>query len=428
MNAILAGKEIFIEQVIITGLRKANQSASQFYYLMQELKRLVETAGGEVVQEIRQTRPSPDPATMMGSGKILEIGEAAQAAGIKTVVFNDDLSPAQQKNIEKQIPAKIVDRARLILDIFAGRARSREGQLQVELAQLTYLVPRLTGAWRGYSQQVGGIGTRGPGERKIEVERRYVRERIKHLKKEIEEIRNHRTRARLSRQMVPIPQIALVGYTNVGKSTLLNALVGKNKGVYADDKLFATLDPTTRRVKLPHGQRVLFTDTVGFIQSLPPFLVTAFRATLEEVTQATLLVHVTDLRADNPIDQQKNVVETLKSLGADSLPTLTVHNKLDAVGPARKEAIKREGALALSSITKEGIPEFLEAVEKKLDERLVEVTFELPYQNRNLLSHIYRTGHIISEKPTEGGTALCIRIDPSNWKKISHQLSQTKHE
>jgi len=264
VNAILAGKEIFIEQVIITGLRKANQSASQFYYLMQELKRLVETAGGEVVQEIRQTRPSPDPATMMGSGKILEIGEAAQAAGIKTVVFNDDLSPAQQKNIEKQIPAKIVDRARLILDIFAGRARSREGQLQVELAQLTYLVPRLTGAWRGYSQQVGGIGTRGPGERKIEVERRYVRERIKHLKKEIEEIRNHRTRARLSRQMVPIPQIALVGYTNVGKSTLLNALVGKNKGVYADDKLFATLDPTTRRVKLPHGQRVLFYRYRGF--------------------------------------------------------------------------------------------------------------------------------------------------------------------
>src|SRR4051812_29297355 len=263
-----------LEQVVTVGIRNPRQPISKFDSLMQELRRLVETAGGAVVRQFEQPREKKDPATLVGRGKIEEVSRAIAGTGIKTVVFDDDLTAAQQKNIEKIIKAKVIDRTRLILDIFARRAKTREGQLQIELAQLNYLVPRLTGAWRGYSQQVGGIGMRGPGERKIEVERRYVRERIKRLKKEIEEIREHRDRARGSRQAVPLPQIAMIGYTNVGKSTLLNALVGES-AVYADDKLFATLDPTTRRVKLPAGRSILFTDTVGFIQKLPHDLVAA---------------------------------------------------------------------------------------------------------------------------------------------------------
>ncbi len=231
-----------MERVAIVGIRRPRQAAEQFHSLMEELKRLIETAGGVVEQEFSQERPKLDPGTLIGKGKIAEIQQRLLGTGIKElVVFDDDLTAAQQKNIEKMLKAKIVDRTRLILDIFAQRARTREGQLQIELAQLNYLVPRLTGSWRGYSQQMGGIGTRGPGEKKIEVERRYVRERIKRLNKEIEDVRQHRERARAERKNIPLPQIALVGYTNVGKSTLLNALTGKAHEVYADDKLFATL-------------------------------------------------------------------------------------------------------------------------------------------------------------------------------------------
>ena len=210
------------EKVVLVGIKRPSQSGRDFLDSMEELRRLVETAGGSVVAQFRQSREHPDPATMVGLGKLIKLTQYIQNTGVKTVIFDDDLSSAQQKNIEKEVKTKVLDRTRLILDIFAQRARSREGQMQVELAQLNYLVPRLTGAWRGFSQQVGGIGTRGPGERKIEVERRYVRERIKHLNKDIDEIQQHRHRARQSRQNVPIPQVALVGYTNVGKSTLLN--------------------------------------------------------------------------------------------------------------------------------------------------------------------------------------------------------------
>lgn len=410
------------ENVVAVGLKRDRQTESSFSYQLDELRRLVETAGGSVVQEFTQTRLKPDPATLIGQGKLQEIAGEIARLGVKTVVFDDDLSPAQQKNIEKALPAKVIDRTRLILDIFAKRARSREGQLQVELAQLNYLVPRLTGAWRGFSQQVGGIGTRGPGERKIEVERRYVRERIKHLKRDIEEVRRHRSRARFNRQAVPVPQIALVGYTNVGKSTLLNKLVGDGS-VYADDKLFATLDPTTRRVKLPGGQWVLFTDTVGFIQKLPPLLVEAFQATLEEAAEATLLVHVVDADADNREEQRKNVVATLEKLGAGDVPTLTVFNKADLLAPAQRRALAADGRLPISSRNGEGLDAFLAAVEQRLDELLVEVTFDLPHTKRGLLGDIYRTGHVVHERPTETGTHLRVRMDPGNWRKISHQLN-----
>lgn len=392
---------------------------------MDELKRLVETAGGHVVEEMSQIRSHPSPSTYMGIGKIQEIAERAAARKIKSVIFDNDLTASQQKKIEKAIKAKIVDRTRLILDIFAQRARTKEGQMQVELAQLNYLVPRLTGSWRGFSQQVGGIGTRGPGERKIEVERRYVRERIKRLKNDIEDIRSHRTLSRTNRQDVPIPQIALVGYTNVGKSTLLNSLVG-DTAVYADDKLFATLDPTTRRVKLPSGKSVLFTDTVGFIQNLPPALMAAFHATLEEITQAQLLVHVVDATAENRNDQIKTVEKVIKDLEADSVPRLTVMNKVDRLSAQERRQLTRHGIIPISAKSKTGLDEFLTAVEEQLSRHLLDVTFDLPYNKRNLLGHIYKTAHVLSEQATDKGTTLHMKMDEANWQRLQHQLSNGK--
>ncbi len=412
------------EQVATVGIRQPRQPASRFNSLMGELRRLVETAGGTVVKEFSQERAKLDPATLVGKGKIAEVQESIKGTKIKTVIFDDDLTAAQQKNIEKILHAKVVDRTRLILDIFAQRARTREGQLQIELAQLNYLVPRLTGSWRGFSQQMGGIGMRGPGERKIEIERRYVRERIKRLKKELEDVRNHRDRARLGRQSVPIPQIALVGYTNVGKSTLLNSLIGKANEVYADDKLFATLDPTTRRVKLPAGRTVLFTDTVGFIQKLPTELVAAFRATLEEVTEASLLVHVVDASAEDAQDQQRTVIEVIKDLKAENIPLITVFNKIDLLPEKERSFIKRKDNYGISGKTGLGLKELLVGIEKKLDDNLVEVSLHVPHDKQAVMTAIYRTAHILDQSATATGTKLRLKIDAANWRKINHDLSQ----
>ncbi|MFN0116752.1 MAG: GTPase HflX [Elusimicrobiota bacterium] len=407
----------------MVGLKLGKQTQDDFDSLMDELERLIETAGGKVVHRFFQNKDKKDPATLLGKGKISEIGAQIKDLKIKTLIFDDDLSAGQQKNIEKITHAKVIDRTRLILDIFAQRARTKEGQLQVELAQLNYLVPRLTGAWRGFSQQGGGIGLRGPGERKIEVERRYVRDRIKRLKKEISEINDHRERAREGRERVPLPQVALVGYTNVGKSTLLNNLTGDLEAVYADDKLFATLDPTTRRVKLPSGRPILFTDTVGFIQKLPHDLVAAFRATLEEVSKASLMVHVTDALAVDKLHQEKTVMEVIKELKAEKIPLIKVYNKADGLTKQQMEAINQSGAIAISAKTGLGVQSLLERVEEILDESLIEVAFHLPFNKRGVLGDIYRMGHVLTETPHKTGTKLRLRIDKGNWERISKEIN-----
>ena len=315
-----------MENVILAGvtLKTAPHDTSS----LEELKRLAHTAGGTVVHTFQIRVQAFNSATLIGSGKMEEIAETVRLTNAQTVIFDDEISPAQQKNLEEVIPAKVIDRTRLILDIFAQRARTQEGKLQVELAQLKYLLPRLGGQGTALMQQKGGIGLRGPGETKLEYDKRRLRLRISKLEKEIEQVKKERGLRRERRTQIPLPQIAIVGYTNAGKSTLLNVLTRQN-AVYADDKLFATLDPTTRRVHMPAGGEMLFTDTVGFIQKLPHSLVSSFRATLEETSFADVILHVHDAPSPHRNAQAETVRQIITDLGAQTIPVIDVFNKID---------------------------------------------------------------------------------------------------
>ncbi|HZQ38553.1 MAG TPA: GTPase HflX [Dehalococcoidia bacterium] len=292
-----------------------------------ELAQLAETAGAEVVGRASQRLDQPNPATYIGKGKVQEVSAERAASGYTLVIFDDELTPSQQRNLEELLKVKVIDRTALILDIFARRAQTREARLQVELAQLEYLLPRLAGQWSHLERLGGGIGTRGPGETQIETDRRLIRNRIARLRAQIEDVRTHRALYRRRRARQGVQVAALVGYTNAGKSTLMNALSGA--GVLAEDRLFATLDPITRRVGLPDGRVVLVTDTVGFIQKLPTQLVAAFRATLEELSDAALLLHVVDITDPDAADQAEAVEQTLQALGVADKPRITVLNKVD---------------------------------------------------------------------------------------------------
>ncbi len=323
-----------IDRVVVVGLMTQTMSMEQFQDGLAELKLLVESAGGQVLDEICQKRSQPHPQTVVGLGKVQDIALRAQTLGATLVVFNRDLSPSQGRNLENQIGIRIVDRTEVILDIFAQRAQSQEGKLQVELAQLEYRMPRLTGRGQGMSRLGGGIGTRGPGETKLETERRTIAQRVSRLQQQVTQLQAHRSRLRQKRQHHGVPVVAVVGYTNAGKSTLLNTLT--NAEVYAADKLFATLDPTTRRTVVPNAhsealQQILLTDTVGFIHELPPSLVDAFRATLEEVTDADALLHVVDLSHPAWMSQIRAVMEILKEMPITPGPVLLVFNKIDQV-------------------------------------------------------------------------------------------------
>ncbi|MBD1922984.1 GTPase HflX [Microcoleus sp. FACHB-831] len=322
------------DRVLLVGLMTEGMTALQFQDGLEELARLVDTAGGQVLDTLRQKRPRPHPQTVVGEGKVQEIALAAQTLGANLIVFDRDLSPAQSRNLETQTGIRVVDRTQVILDIFAQRAQSGAGKLQVELAQLEYMLPRLTGRGGAMSRLGGGIGTRGPGETKLETERRAIGRRISRLQQEVNQLQAHRSRLRQQRQHQEVPSVALVGYTNAGKSTLLNALT--NSEVYTADQLFATLDPTTRRLTIPdpvteEPRQIVITDTVGFIHELPPSLVDAFRATLEEVTEADALLHVVDLSHPAWQSQIRSVMTILSEMPITPGPALVVFNKMDCV-------------------------------------------------------------------------------------------------
>jgi GTP-binding protein HflX len=331
------------QRVVVVGLMTAELSQQQFADGLAEVTRLVDTAGGEVLQTITQRRSRPHPQTVIGAGKVQEIAIAVQTVGASLVAFDQDLSPAQVRNLEQQIGVRVIDRTELILDIFAQRARSRAGKLQVELAQLEYLLPRLVGRGEAMSRLGGGIGTRGPGETKLETERRRIQKRVSRLQQEVDQLQSHRSRMRHQRQKQEVPTVAVVGYTNAGKSTLLNSLT--HAEIYAEDQLFATLDPTTRRLAVPcHGElhTVLLTDTVGFIKELPPALIDAFRATLEEVSEADAMLHVVDLSHpawQSQIESVRNILEEMPIMPPESL---LVFNKIDQVEPETLNEAKQD--------------------------------------------------------------------------------------
>lgn len=325
------------DRVLLVGLMTDKMTAQEFQYSLEELARLVDTAGGEVLQTVKQKRSHLHPQTVVGEGKVQEIALTAQTLGANLVVFDRDLSPAQVRNLETQIGIRVVDRTEVILDIFAQRAQSGAGKLQVELAQLEYMLPRLTGRGRAMSRLGGGIGTRGPGETKLETERRAIQRRIARLQQEVNQLQAHRSRLRQHRQHQEVPSIAVVGYTNAGKSTLLNVLT--NAEVYTADQLFATLDPTTRRLVIPNATTgeplsIVLTDTVGFIHELPPALMDAFRATLEEVTEADALLHVVDLSHPAWQSQIRSVMAILSEMPVTPGPALIAFNKIDQVDSA----------------------------------------------------------------------------------------------
>lgn len=338
------------DRVLIVGVQTDNLSKQRFQDTLDELGRLVETAGGEVLQTLRQKRPRPHPQTVVGEGKVQEIALVAQTIGANLIVFDRDLSPVQGRNLEAQIGIRVVDRTQVILDIFAQRAQSGAGKLQVELAQLEYMLPRLVGRGLAMSRLGGGIGTRGPGETKLETERRAIQRRISRLQQEVNQLQAHRARLRQKRQHEEVPSIAIVGYTNAGKSTLLNVLT--NAEVYAADQLFATLDPTTRRLTVQDAETeeplsMLLTDTVGFIHELPPPLFDAFRATLEEVTEADAMIHLVDLSHPAWLSQVRDVMTILSQMPIAPGPALIVFNKVDQVDGDRLMEAKDEYPQAL---------------------------------------------------------------------------------
>lgn len=355
-----------------------------------ELKRLIHTSGGEIVGEDYQEIKRVDPATLIGSGKVDEIREQAIAVEADLVVIDDELTPVQNRNLEDRLGLFVLDRAAVILDIFALRAHTKEGKLQVELAQLEYLAPRLAGRGETFSQQAGGrIGTRGPGETALECDRRRVRERITRLRRSLEDVKSHRKIHRLKRESVPIPMVSLVGYTNAGKSTLMNALT--DAGVFVEDKLFATLDPTVRKLRLPSGRIVLIADTVGFIRRLPHELVESFKSTFEEVAFSYLMLHVIDGSDEEAESQSDVVLGVLKELGLDMKPIVTVVNKIDI--PGQHYNISTD-AVRISAAKGEGIDGLLAHLDDVLKREFRRACLKLPVNRGDILSNLYKLGYV----------------------------------
>ena len=392
------------ERAILAGVIRSGGDGADAR--LEELARLAESAGAVVAGTLVQRRAAPHSATFLGAGKIEELQQLCYETSADLVILDHELSPAQQRNLERKLNLKVIDRPGIVLDIFARRARTREGRLQVELAQMTYLLPRLTGRGVLLSRLGGRIGTRGPGETKLEVDRRRIRKRITDLRRAIAEIGRTRSLQREARREAQLPVVALVGYTNAGKSTLLNALT--NAGVFVEDKLFATLDPTVRKVRLPNGRPVLLVDTVGFITNLPVQLVAAFRATLEEVTEADLLVHVVDASHPDWSAQVEAVREVLDELNAGGKPVVHAMNKADAVPHTEVRRIIEEigEGVAISALQKVGLINLLRRIGQKLPQPLVKVRLLVPYAKARALSQIFSQGRVLRQDYGAEGIAV----------------------
>lgn len=418
------------------GIKGNQESLWSVQDSLAELKRLAETAGLTVVGQSYQNLEIPNPATYIGKGKVQEVQSDIQMLDAGTVIFDDELSPGQQRNLERVFgeKVKVLDRTALILDIFAQHAATKEGKLQVELAQYEYRLPRLTRLWTHLARQAGGgaarggaggVGLRGPGETQLEVDRREITAKIAHIKRSLESVRRHRQQYRQRRERLPIPVIALVGYTNAGKSTLLNALSGSK--VLSEDKLFATLDPTTRRVTLPKGRQVLFTDTVGFIQKLPTHLVAAFRATLEEIEAAHLLLHVVDISHPMADGQMEAVEQVLESLNLSDIPSFMAWNKSDLLTDEQREFFAGEAqqygdSVLVSAQEGDGIPELLAKIEEALRSQLVEIDLLIPYDKGDLLHLIHEQGIVEEISHEEEGTTVRAYIPKTTWGRLQNVL------
>lgn len=377
-----------------------------------EFQELARSAGAEIAATLVQHRPKPDAATLVGQGKLEEIEGVVASTGAHVVLFDHDLTPSQLRNLDAKLPCRVIDRTQLILDIFARHARTREGQLQVELAQLQYQLPRLAGRGKAMSQLGGGIGTRGPGETQLETDRRKINLRIDHVKEQLESVRRIRRQQRQRREAVPVPVVALVGYTNAGKSTLFNALT--EAGVLESSRMFATLDPKLRQLVLPSRRKILLSDTVGFIRNLPHTLVTSFRATLEEVERAELLLHVRDASSAMGDDQKAQVEKVLGELQVAGKPVIEVLNKVDLVAREERKGLVRAGAVAVSGLKKEGLAELLMEIDRLLvADPLVEGSFRVPQSEGGVMAAL-EAGAVVEGMRFEGNLAYFKARGPSS--------------
>ncbi len=431
MKSLLETRNTRPERVFLVGVELKSRNSpdgADVRELMAELGELAATAGGEIIGEGIQKMDSLSPATFIGKGKAEEFANFCKRNDVDTVIFDDELSPAQSRNLEKIFNCKILDRTALILDIFAQRARTREGKLQIELAQLQHLLPRLTRFWGHLSRQSGGIGMRGgEGESQLEADRRKVQERIDRIERDLDLVRRRRETQRAGRQRSQWPLASIVGYTNAGKSTLLNALTGSE--VMAKDILFATLDPTTRRLKLPTNQNVLLTDTVGFIRKLPHGLVEAFKATLEEVVQADLLLHVVDVSHPQADEQIAAVNAVLAEIGAAEKTTLMVLNKIDRVGVNGFIARLKEkypNSVEISAKTGEGIPHLLAEIGTQLRPKREFLELKIPHERSEVIARLHKVGQVIERRYLGKSAKFKARIPPHHLDEFAQFISKTE--